>query len=93
MNRAVIRLFSSSTRALQSSCKEGTPITLEIYKAGKPVVAKKDEEYPPWLWTLLDKEKQMEDLKKSDYFKYKRRQVKKRNVEQCKMNNFMAKMK
>lgn len=92
ISKSCYRLFSSSCRSLQSSCKEGTPLHLDIYKAGKPLVAKKDSEYPAWLWTLLDSNKQLEELKKTDYFKYKRKLVKKRNVAHCKANNFMSKM-
>jgi len=88
-----IRQFSSATRRLiQSSCKEGTPIHLDIYKSAQPLIAKKDEEYPNWLWTLLNKDEQMEELQKTDYFRYKRKLMKKRNVARCKNNNFMAKM-
>ncbi|KAJ2161274.1 hypothetical protein GGF46_001616 [Coemansia sp. RSA 552] len=45
--------------------KEKTPVSsatkgsilrgLNIYKEGQDPVALKDEEYPAWLWTLLDK--------------------------------------
>ncbi|KAJ2851719.1 hypothetical protein IWW36_000864 [Coemansia brasiliensis] len=38
-----------------SSAVHGTVLKgLNIYKAGKDPVALKDEEYPDWLWTLLD---------------------------------------
>lgn len=37
-----------------SSCTEGTVLVgLNYLKGQPPVVAKKDEEYPPWLWDLL----------------------------------------
>lgn len=82
----------TARRLAESSCKGGTPIHLDIYKSAQPLLAKNDDEYPAWLWTLLDKDQQMEDLKKTDYFRYKRKLVKKRNVARCKNNNFMAKM-
>ncbi|GME68731.1 unnamed protein product [[Candida] boidinii] len=92
-NRSFVRCFNTTARALESSCKEGTKINLSIYKAGKPIVALKDEEYPEWLWTLLDKDAQLEELKATDYFRYKRKILKKENVAHCKHNNFMSKMK
>ncbi|ODV83416.1 hypothetical protein CANARDRAFT_30035 [[Candida] arabinofermentans NRRL YB-2248] len=91
--QSIRRLFSTASHQLQSSCKEGTPINLNIFKAGKPTVALKDEEYPEWLWTLLDKEALLNKLKEEDYFKYKRKMLKKDNVAFCKHNNFMEKMK
>ncbi|KAL5490247.1 hypothetical protein ACEPAI_5080 [Sanghuangporus weigelae] len=37
-----------------SSCPENTVLNgLNYLKGQEPVVAKKDEEYPPWLWTIL----------------------------------------
>lgn len=66
---------------------------MNIYKAGKPIVAKKDEEYPDWLWGLLDNDLQMENLKKEDWFRYNRKLIKKQNVQRIKMNNFMNNMK
>lgn len=74
---------------MESSCKEGTAINLKVYKGAKPIVALKDEEYPEWLWTLLDKDAQMEQLKKEDLFRYNRKIIKKQNVARIKMNNFM----
>ncbi|KAI9502988.1 mitochondrial ribosomal protein L37-domain-containing protein, partial [Coemansia spiralis] len=38
-----------------SSAPHGTVLKgLNIYKEGSDPVALKDEEYPEWLWTLLD---------------------------------------
>ncbi|KAJ2785928.1 hypothetical protein GGI15_001768 [Coemansia interrupta] len=42
-------------RAVVSSAAPGSVLKgLNIYKDGKDPVALKDEEYPEWLWTLLD---------------------------------------
>lgn len=39
----------------QSICPEGTVLTgLNYNKNGQDPVAKKDEEYPEWLWSCLD---------------------------------------
>lgn len=92
MFRHILRSFSTSRLALQSSCKEGTAINLNIYKNGKPIVALKDEEYPEWLWGLLDKDLQLEQLKKEDPFRYNRKIIKKQNVANIKMKNFMQNM-
>lgn len=93
MFKNTLRLFSTSRAVWESSCKEGTKINLNIYKNGKPIVALKDEEYPEWLWGLLDKDLQTEQLKKDDVFRYNRKIIKKQNVARIKMNNFMQNMK
>ncbi|KAI7826456.1 mitochondrial ribosomal protein L37-domain-containing protein [Kickxella alabastrina] len=42
-------------KTVTSSAAQGTVLKgLNIYKEGKDPVALKDEEYPGWLWTLLD---------------------------------------
>ncbi|PAV23585.1 mitochondrial chloroplast ribosomal L54 L37 [Pyrrhoderma noxium] len=44
----------TKSEASLSSCTEGTVLVgLNYLKGQPPVVAKKDEEYPPWLWDLL----------------------------------------
>ncbi len=93
MFKQAIRRLSTSRAVLESSCKEGTKINVNVYKNAKPIVALKDEEYPDWLWGLLDKERQMEELKNEDWFKYNRKLIKKQNVARIKMNNFMQNMK
>ncbi|EJP70599.1 hypothetical protein MY4038_000720 [Beauveria bassiana] len=41
--------------APRSSCREGTILTgLNYTKGGSDPVAKKDDEYPEWLWSCLD---------------------------------------
>lgn len=93
MFRQAQRSFSTGRALLESSCKEGTKMNLNVYKNGKPIVALKDEDYPEWLWGLLDKDLQMEELKKEDWFRYNRKIIKKQNVARIKMNNFMQNMK
>ena len=45
-----------------SSCPPGTILTGLNYLKGKtPVVALPDEEYPPWLWKLLEPRKLVDD--------------------------------
>jgi large subunit ribosomal protein L54 len=92
MLRQAVRSFSTTRTFLQSSCKEGTKIDLNIYKNGKPIVALKDEEYPEWLWGLLDKDLQLEQLKNEDPFRYNRKIIKKQNIARIKMKNFMQNM-
>lgn len=87
------RGFHTSRQLLQSSCKEGTKISLAVFKGAPAIVAKADSEYPEWLWDILDKEKQLEQLKQESPFKYQRKLVKKANVEAIKMKNFMSKKK
>ncbi|KAL1924006.1 mitochondrial 54S ribosomal protein mL54 [Calcarisporiella thermophila] len=41
-----------------SSCPQGTVLKgLNYHKEGSDPIAKADEEYPSWLWELLDEEK------------------------------------
>ncbi|KAJ2456035.1 hypothetical protein EV183_000378 [Coemansia sp. RSA 2336] len=69
-----------------SSAAHGTVLKgLNIYKDGKDPVALKDEEYPEWLWTLLDKvpEEQLPEREKQ-------RLERSKNI---KKNNFMKSRK
>ncbi|KHN99876.1 ribosomal protein subunit L37 [Metarhizium album ARSEF 1941] len=46
---------SKESSTPRSICPEGTVLTgLNYNKAGQDPVAKKDEEYPEWLWSCLD---------------------------------------
>ncbi|KAJ2327637.1 hypothetical protein GGI00_004410 [Coemansia sp. RSA 2681] len=46
---------STTQEAPKSIATHGTQLKgLNIYKEGKDPVALKDEDYPEWLWTLLD---------------------------------------
>ena len=46
-----------------SSCAPGTKLTgLNILQGKSDPLALKDEEYPEWLWTLLDKEGETNEL-------------------------------
>ncbi|KAG7865428.1 hypothetical protein KL918_004670 [Ogataea parapolymorpha] len=89
----LVRRFSAVRALLQSSVKEGTPLNIQVFKAGKPAVALKDEEYPDWLWTLLDKEAQEAQLKATDEFRYMRKQAKKVHRQKLKQNNFLAQLR
>ncbi|KAJ1862430.1 hypothetical protein LPJ73_000752 [Coemansia sp. RSA 2703] len=49
------QITEQTKRAVVSSATPGTVLKgLNIYKEGKDPVALKDEEYPDWLWSLLD---------------------------------------
>lgn len=51
----------------RSICKEGTILTgLNYMNVGKDPVAKKDEEYPEWLWSCLDVMKKSSDEADND---------------------------
>ena len=53
-NRFTPRFIKFSVSAPLSSCPANTLLTgLNYLKGQPPVVALPDEEYPPWLWTLL----------------------------------------
>ncbi|GMM33314.1 mitochondrial 54S ribosomal protein YmL37 [Saccharomycopsis crataegensis] len=74
-----------------SSVPEGTPLNLHIKKSGKEPLAKKDEEYPSWLWELLDEKKQVDNLK-NDPIKLKRKEMRKSNIKKIRYNNFLTQL-
>ena len=52
----------AAAAAPRSICAEGTVLTgLNYLKDGQDPVAKKDEEYPEWLWECLDVMKKADD--------------------------------
>ncbi|KAG8930299.1 hypothetical protein FRC01_002965 [Tulasnella sp. 417] len=77
----------------RSSCLPGTVLEgLTWLKDQKPVIAKADEEYPPWLWTLL--ERKVEDPKKPSPppppgSRDAQRALRKANRKNIKASNFM----
>ncbi|ODV58428.1 mitochondrial 54S ribosomal protein mL54 ASCRUDRAFT_120861 [Ascoidea rubescens DSM 1968] len=75
-----------------SYCKAGTPLNLKVYKkASSEPIAKEDSEYPDWLWKLLDQKAQAEILA-SNPIKYKKKIIRKKNIENIKQKNFFSKM-
>ncbi|KAF4947030.1 hypothetical protein FSARC_14059 [Fusarium sarcochroum] len=64
--------------ASRSSCPAGTVLNgLNYFKSGQDPVAKKDEEYPEWLWSCLDvvkKEGEGEDAEAGDEFSKSKKQ-------------------
>lgn len=55
------------TPAGRSICKEGTTLNgLNFTNGGKDPIAKKDEEYPDWLWSCLDVMKKSSDSAEDD---------------------------
>lgn len=89
------RYFGISSRLsqrIQSSCKSGTVLNLKVKKNGDEPVALEDSEYPDWLWNCLDKKKQDDILKKTDFMKWRRKQLNKANTAKIKDNNFLSKM-
>ncbi|KAG8947218.1 hypothetical protein FRC04_010941 [Tulasnella sp. 424] len=77
----------------RSACLPGTVLEgLTWLKDQKPVLAKPDEEYPPWLWSLTDKK--VEDPKKSSSApppgsRDAQRALRKANRKSIKASNFM----
>lgn len=90
------RVFSSSlamrNEAPKSSCAAGTVLNLKVKKNGDEVVALEDDQYPAWLWDCLDDAKIDEQLKQTDYLKWKKKQINKTNTKKIKNNNFLSKM-
>ncbi|KAK6454022.1 mitochondrial 54S ribosomal protein YmL37 [Scheffersomyces xylosifermentans] len=91
------RGFSTSTMlkndTVKSSCKAGTVLNLKIRKNGDEPVALEDSEYPEWLWDMLDKKKIDDQMKKSDFMRWRRKQLGNENTKKINGNNFFANMK
>lgn len=102
MLRIIGRRFASSAATaptaggstkVVSSCAAGTVLKgLNVRKTGEDPVALEDSEYPPWLWTLLDKKAMQQALQENpeQLAQKERRQA---NRQKIKMNNFLAGMK
>lgn len=86
------RTFSSSVARLQSSCKAGTVLNLNIKKTGKDPIALEDSEYPGWLWSVLDKNTAVDASKlevSEDTLKLRKKQIRQANREKIKQRNFL----
>ncbi|KAG5652130.1 hypothetical protein H0H81_006206 [Sphagnurus paluster] len=72
----------------QSSCAKDTVITGVNYLKGQPpVLARADEEYPEWLWTILQPKVWPEDGPGGKAERVRRRQE---NKQRIKDRNFMS---
>lgn len=69
---------------LKSSCAENTVLTgLAYLKGQSPVIARPDDAYPPWLWTLLEP-RTFDDEGKAEKYK-----LRKENRQRIREQNFM----
>ncbi|KAI9466123.1 mitochondrial ribosomal protein L37-domain-containing protein [Lactarius psammicola] len=76
-----------STGAALSSCPPNTILVgLNYLKDQPPVLALADEEYPPWLWKLLDKTELPDD---GPGGKAEKRRLRKENRQRIRDQNFM----
>ncbi|CCE66114.1 hypothetical protein TPHA_0O01470 [Tetrapisispora phaffii CBS 4417] len=87
-SRGSILLQESQANVLKSSCKAGTPLQINVLKTGKDPIALEDSEYPPWLWTVLDKGAQAARLE-NDPLKLRRKELRRKNRANIKQNNFL----
>lgn len=76
------------SQAIKSSCPSGTVISLNTKKSGKDPIALEDNEYPDWLWEVLDPEAQMRKLE-ADPMKLRKKQLREANRSKIKQNNFL----
>lgn len=81
----------ASVNTVKSSCPAGTSLNLNIKKAGKDPIALSDDEYPTWLWTVLDAEAQARELAE-DPLKQRKKQIRKANRTNIKQNNFLKQL-
>jgi large subunit ribosomal protein L54 len=80
-------------KAIQSMTPAGTKLKgLNIKKNAEDPVALPEEEYPPWLWEILDKEAQERKLQENPDLAA-RKLRRKNNKKKIKENNFLASMK
>ncbi|KAJ2349272.1 hypothetical protein GGH92_002586 [Coemansia sp. RSA 2673] len=71
---------ASTTQAPKSIATHGTQLKgLNIYKEGKDPVALKDEDYPEWLWTLLDEVPEAEKSEREQQRLQRSRTIKEAN--------------
>ncbi|KAJ2745031.1 hypothetical protein GGI20_002479 [Coemansia sp. BCRC 34301] len=71
---------ANTTQAPKSIAVHGTQLKgLNIYKEGKDPVALKDEEYPAWLWTLLDEVPEAEKTEREQQRLQRSRAIKEAN--------------
>ncbi|KAH9005066.1 mitochondrial ribosomal protein L37-domain-containing protein [Lactarius hatsudake] len=76
-----------STGAAVSSCPPNTILVgLNYMKDQPPMLALADEEYPPWLWKLLDKAELPDD---GPGGKAEKRRLRKENRQRIRDQNFM----
>lgn len=95
MIRIFKRLYSDAVKTapnLKSSVAAGTRLKgCNVRKAGEDPIALADEEYPSWLWELLDAEAQQAKLA-ADPILATRKARRQANRQKIKENNFLAKM-
>ncbi|KAJ2023788.1 hypothetical protein GGH91_003906 [Coemansia sp. RSA 2671] len=71
---------ASTAQAPKSIATHGTQLKgLNIYKEGKDPVALKDEDYPEWLWTLLDEVPEAEKSEREQQRQQRSRAIKEAN--------------
>jgi large subunit ribosomal protein L54 len=88
--------YSSDATAASPKVKSMTPAGtklkgLNIKKNGEDPVALADEEYPPWLWEVLDEEAQEAKLR-ADPEKAAHKKRREANRKQIKSDNFLRGM-
>ncbi|ANB13857.1 mitochondrial 54S ribosomal protein YmL37 [Sugiyamaella lignohabitans] len=84
---------SSTKKTITSIAPAGTKLKgLNIKKGGEDPIALAENEYPEWLWELLDPAAQKAKLE-SDAGRQARKERRSANRQKIKMNNFLAGMK
>lgn len=95
MIRIFRRLYSDAVKAtpkIKSSVEAGVKLKgCNVRKNGDDPIALPDEEYPSWLWELLDPAAQQAKLAANPLIAV-RKARREANRQKIKENNFMAKM-
>lgn len=89
-----VRFYSDAVKqaGIKSSVPEGTVLKgCNVRKNGEDPVALADDQYPDWLWEVLDPEAQDRKLK-MDPIRYATKQRREENRKRIKDQNFLAKM-
>lgn len=84
-------LQEGSAKVVKSSCPAGTVLNVNVKKSGKDPVALEDNEYPAWLWEVLDPEAQAKKLAQ-DPLKLRKKLIRKANRSKIKQNNFLQQL-
>ncbi|CCC68828.1 hypothetical protein NCAS_0B07440 [Naumovozyma castellii] len=86
---------ANASTNIKSSCLAGTSLNLNIKKNGKDPIALEDNEYPAWLWKVLESKapKEASDLSEQEVLAMRKKQLRKENRKKIKQNNFLSQLK
>ncbi|CCK69291.1 mitochondrial 54S ribosomal protein mL54 KNAG_0C01770 [Huiozyma naganishii CBS 8797] len=78
--------------AVKSSCLAGTPLKLDIRKDGRDPVAMRDEEYPEWLWHVLEPATGGDASARADPLAARRKELRRKHRNEIKQSNYLSQL-